>query len=136
MSDQEPMSSLDPQAPHEEPAEQRPSRRRYLRHILWTGTGITIVLLVSIVGLFFWASSANFENMVRKRLIARIASATGGRVEISSFHWNLLSLEAEVGGIVIHGLEAPGEAPYASQTALRAGSMARCRIIAPRVPRA
>ena len=119
MSDQEPMSSLDPQAPHEEPAEKRPSRRRYLRHILWTGTGITIVLLVSIVGLFFWASSANFENMVRKRLVARIGSATGGRVEITSFHWNLLSLEAEVGGIVIHGLEAPGEAPYAQVDSLR-----------------
>ena len=119
MSDQKPISSLDPQSPEEEAAEKPSSRRRYLRHILWTGSGLTFVLLLSIVGLFFWASSASFENFLRKRLVAQIESASGGRVEIASFHWNLLSLEAEVGGIVIHGIEAPGEAPYAQVDSLR-----------------
>ena len=40
-------------------------------------------------------------------------------MEIASFHWHLLTLEADAGGVVIHGLEAPGEAPYAQVEHLR-----------------
>ena len=36
-------------------------------------------------------SSAQFEDLVRKRLIAELEQATGGRVEIASFHWRLLA---------------------------------------------
>ena len=71
------------------------------------------------VGLYFVASSAAFENVVRKRLIAQIEELTGGRAEIASFHWRLLHLEAEADGVVIHGLEDPGEAPYAKIEHLR-----------------
>ena len=70
-------------------------------------------------GLYFAASSAAFENAVRKRLIASIEELTGGRVEIASFHWRLLHFEAEADGLVIHGLEDPGEAPYARIERLR-----------------
>ncbi len=52
-------------------------------------------------------------------MVNRLETATGGRVEIASFHWHLLSLEAEAGGLVIHGLEAPGEAPYAQAERVR-----------------
>ena len=58
-------------------------------------------------------SSAQFEGLVRNRLVAEIEQATGGRVEIASFHWRLIHLEAEAEGLVIHGSEAPGEAPLA-----------------------
>ena len=70
------------QAP--EPEEPRGARRRYLRHVLWTGAGLCVLLIAVIVGLFVWASSSSFENLVRKRLVARMESATGGRVEIAS----------------------------------------------------
>ena len=78
-----------------------------------------LLLAITLVGLYFWASSASFQNLVRAELITRLESATGGRVEIASFHWNLLHLEAEADGLVIHGLEAPGEAPYAQAEQLR-----------------
>ncbi len=52
-------------------------------------------------------------------MVHRLETVTGGRVEIASFHWHLLSLEAEAGGLVIHGLEAPGEAPYAQAERVR-----------------
>ncbi len=58
-------------------------------------------------------SSAQFEGLVRKRLVVELEKATGGRVDIATFHWRLLHLEAEADGLVIHGSEAPGEAPYA-----------------------
>ncbi len=67
----------------------------------------------------FWASSPYFENFVRRLMVAKLEAATGGRVEIGSFHWHLLSLEAEADGVVIHGLEAPGETPYAQVEKVR-----------------
>jgi translocation and assembly module TamB len=72
------------------------------------------------VCLYCAASSSLFEGFVRARLVAYLEQATGGRVEIASFHWQLLSLEADAGGLVIHGREAPGEAPYARAEHLRA----------------
>ena len=71
------------------------------------------LLAVVLVGTYFLASSAGFENMVRRRLVSAVESSMGGRVEIASFHWCLLDLDAEAGGLVIHGREAAGEAPYA-----------------------
>lgn len=94
-------------------------RRFMLRHLPLSVAGLTVLVLVTLTGLFFWASSAGFENMVRKRLISQLETATGGRVEIASFHWDLLNLEADAGGLVIHGREAVGEAPYARVENLR-----------------
>ncbi len=105
----------------DEPEAPKPSRlRRFLlRHVPLTITGAVVLLALATTGLYFWASSASFENMVRRHLISNIESATGGRVEIASFHWNLLDLEVEAGGLVIRGLEAPGEAPLARAERLR-----------------
>jgi len=94
-------------------------RRFFLRHLPITVAGAVILLAITGAGLFFWASSAGFENFVRGYLVNKVESATGGRVEIASFHWNLLHLEAEADGLVIHGLEATGEAPYAQVGQLR-----------------
>lgn len=95
------------------------ARRRYLRHVFWGGTGLLLLLVVGIVALYLWASSSAFENIIRKRMIARIEAATGGRAEITSFHWKLLSLEAEADGLVLHGREAATEAPYAQLASMR-----------------
>jgi translocation and assembly module TamB len=100
---------------HEElsPKSPPPSRRRYLRHMLWGGSGLALLLVFGLIGLYFWASSSSFENIIRKRLIARIETATGGRAEIRSFRWNLLKLEMGLDGLTLHGREAQGETPYA-----------------------
>jgi translocation and assembly module TamB len=57
--------------------------------------------------------------MVRKNVLARLETATGGRVEIATFHWHLFDLQADARGVVIHGLETPGEEPYAKVEHLR-----------------
>jgi translocation and assembly module TamB len=95
------------------------ARRRYMRRVLWGGSGCLLLLVVGLVGLYFWASSSAFENIVRRRLIARIEAATGGRAEIASFRWNLLRLEAEADGVVLHGREAQGETPFAQLASMR-----------------
>ncbi len=96
-------------------------RRFFLRHLPLAVTSLVILLLAASAALYFWASSPGFEDMVRRRLVHRLETVTGGRVEIASFHWNLRHLEASASGIVIHGLEAPNERPYARLGSLRVG---------------
>ncbi len=91
----------------EEP--ETPRRRRWP----WICAGCAALLALLMVGGYFWLSSSSFENLVRRRLVARLETATGGRVEIGSFHWSLMGLDASLGGLVIHGREAANEAPYA-----------------------
>ena len=96
----------------------RPPRRRR-RKILLLGLCLAILMAATPAVLYFWASSAAVEGFVRKRMVAELEQMTGGRVEIASFHWHLLDLQAEASGLVIHGLEAPGEVPYHQAERLR-----------------
>jgi len=118
------MSEQDSKLPvlPEPPQRPRPRRlRRFLLHHLPLSiAGGTILLTIATVFFYFWASSSMVEGFVRKRLVAYLEEATGGRVEIATFHWRLLDLEADAGGLVIHGREAAGEAPYAQAERLRA----------------
>ena len=102
-----------PQPPSPRHRIRRALRRFFLRHLPLAAAGVAVLLAVLAVGLYFIASSAPFENLIRQHLIAQVEDLTGGRVEIASFHWRLLHLQAEADGVVIHGLEDPGEAPYA-----------------------
>ena len=114
------MSEATEARPEPRPEPQPARRRTRLRKFLWSSAGLGLVLAVGIAILVLWASSPSFESWVRTRLAARIAEATGGRVEIREFHWRPLHLEAEAVGLTIHGREASGEEPYAQVERLRA----------------
>ena len=87
--------------------------RRKRKRLLWNGAGLLVGLVAILSALLLWINSNQFENLVRGRIIAGLEEATGGRVEIRSFNWKLTELKAEAAGILIHGLEDAGEAPYA-----------------------
>ena len=108
--------------PPEPPQRRAPRRLRrfFLRHLPLAVAAGAVLLAVSAMCLYFAVSSSLFEGFVRERLVAYLERATGGRVEIASFHWRLLNLQADARGLVIHGREAPGEAPYAQAERLRA----------------
>ncbi len=97
---------MPPMAPH-------PPRPQRWRRILWTTAAAALLGIVALACVCFWANSSFCENLVRKRLVARLEAAIGGRVEIASFQWHLFALEADADGLIIHGREAAGEAPYA-----------------------
>ena len=101
------------------PPESRPRKSRWVRHTSMSFGTLTLISVVALICLYYWASSAAFENSVRGRVIAELEKVTGGRVEISAFHWDLLHLRVEATGITIHGLEAADEAPYAHVERLR-----------------
>jgi translocation and assembly module TamB len=128
----EPESAL-PIAPRpRRPRHQSRLRRFFLRHLPLSIAALVLIVVVLIIGSYFVASSAGFEAIVRQGLIAQMQQSIGGRVEIASFHWHLLDLEANADGVVIHGLEAPGEEPYARITHLRVG-FSIFGVVSPRV---
>src|ERR1700687_1234941 len=77
---------------------------RWLRHVAWV-LGAKIVLIVAGLLIFFGSGAGN--PLIRRFLMSRLETMTGGRVELRtlSIHW--LSLRAELRGLVIHGRE-PG----------------------------
>ncbi len=88
------------------------------RHSPWTYlfqvAGAFLLLLVLLVAaLLVYASTSRFANTVRRKVIAELETSTGGRVELQAFHWSLLHLAVEADNLTIHGLEGPGETPYA-----------------------
>src|SRR4051812_28296649 len=97
------------------------ARSRKRRRLLWNSAGLLIAVTAVVAALWLWLNSGNFENLLRGRIIAQLETSTGGRVEIRSFHWRPIALEAEVENIVIHGLEDSGEAPYTQVERVRIG---------------
>jgi translocation and assembly module TamB len=86
----------------------RPSRKS-----LWIVGVIAGVLLATALALGWYLRSPHFADFVRRKLIATLEDATGGQVELTSFRWNLSQLAFEADGLTIHGLEGPGQLPYA-----------------------
>lgn len=87
---------------------------RITRGTLWTIGGIVAFLLIAF-GIFAWyTTTADFERRVSTELVTVLSDATGGRVELKQVHFDLWHLSVEADGLVIHGLEPAGEAPYLS----------------------
>ena len=110
------MALLDSNTPPPNNAPQTPiARQRSRSHwLLWISASLLLLLVVIIVGLGMYTRTADFQNRVRSTLINTLQEATGGRVELAGIQFNLLHLAVEADGLVIHGLEGPGEAPYLS----------------------
>ncbi len=92
--------------------------RRKRRMLIAGGVALAVFALI-VAATVIWFNSASGEDFVRRRVVARIEAALGGRIEVQAFHWRLLHLEADAEGIVVHGRERAEEAPYASIDALR-----------------
>ncbi len=79
--------------------------KRLWRYSLWAL--LTFLLLVSA---FLWyITTESFQRMVRQRLTASIEQATGGRVELGSFHVVPLRFQVEIRNLTIHGRELATE---------------------------
>ncbi len=129
MMEQTPPPTPSPR-PKPRPASKRKPRRR--RRVIWILSILAILVLASIVGLNRWIHSSGFKQMVQRRIETALADATGARVEIGAFHWNLSNLEADANDIVLHGNEAASEAPYARIDHLHVG-VSILNIFSPRI---
>jgi translocation and assembly module TamB len=86
--------------------------RRWRRMLLLAGC-VAFIVIAAPLSFYIWSSSAPAQALARARVIAELEKATGGAVEIDSFHWQLLTLTAQADGLVVHGREAIGEQPLA-----------------------
>jgi translocation and assembly module TamB len=84
------------------------------RAVAWCVIG-SVVLVMVLSGTFAWYSTTDdFNRRVGKEVVKVLEDATGGRVELRRISFDLRHLAIEADGLVIHGLEGPGEAPYLS----------------------
>ncbi len=89
-------------------------RRRGLKIVAWTAGSLLLLLLLVLGGLAVYTTTDDFQSRVRGELISTLETATGGKVELKRIQFSLRNLAVEADGLVIHGLEGPGEAPYLS----------------------
>ena len=84
------------------------------RAVAWTVIGFVILVMV-LCGTFAWYTTTDdFSQRLRREVVTVLEDATGGRVELAKISFDLRHLAIEADGLVIHGLEGPGEAPYLS----------------------
>jgi translocation and assembly module TamB len=86
---------------------------RVIRRIGRYSLLIFLSFLLLLSSLLWFVTTDSFQQMVRRRLVAALEHATGGKVDIGSFHAVPLRFEVEVRDLTIHGREAPGERPLA-----------------------
>jgi translocation and assembly module TamB len=91
-----------------------------LRRFLVPTLCIAFLAITIPIAFYLWANSVATQELVRQQMVEKLEEATGGRVQIATFHWHIFTLEADAGGVVILGHEAPGEAPLARIDRIRA----------------
>ena len=66
------------------------------------------------VSLSWYTTTADFQRRVGTQVRGVLEDSTGGKVDLGRISLDLWHLAIEVDGLVIHGTEGPGEAPYLS----------------------
>ena len=89
----------------------------------WAIGGVLVLLIALISGVTWFTNTEYFQHRVERKIVSVLEDSTGGRVEIRGIQVSLWHLRVEADGLVIHGTEGPGEAPYlsAEKVEVRAG---------------
>ncbi len=85
-----------------------------VRAVGWIALSVIVLLAVALAGFDWYSKTADFQRRVGGEVVKILEDSTGGRVELGHIRFDLWHLAIEADGLVIHGLEGPGEAPYLS----------------------
>ena len=88
------------------------SAHKASKRMLWLAGSVVLLIVVLLVGVTWYSTTADFQRRVTNGLVTTLEDSTGGKVELGSIKVDLWHLAIEAHGLVIHGLEGPGEAPY------------------------
>ena len=86
-----------------------PERRRVLRKLFLS---FCVFCLIAFGALAWYATTDSFQQLVRRRVIASLEKATGGRVELGEFHTIPFRLRVDARNLTIHGREASDQIPF------------------------
>ncbi len=89
-------------------------RHRALRFFAWTVGSVVLLLIMLAVGMTWYTTTDDFQRRVGSQVKSVLEDSTGGRVDLGHIGIDLWHLAIEIDGLVIHGTEGPGEAPYLS----------------------
>ena len=92
---------------------------RRLRSFAIAAGIITSVIVLGVLIGFYTLQTGWFREQVRQRVLAAIEHATGGRVELGSFHYDARRLTAEFRNLVVHGTEPAGAPPLFRAASVR-----------------
>jgi len=98
----------------EVPLRRRSGWARAGRAVAWIAGSLLLLVAVLLGALTWYSKTPDFQRRVGKEVVSVLEDSTGGRVELGKISLDLWHLAIEVDGLVIHGLEGPGEAPYLS----------------------
>ncbi len=102
-------------------ADAKPTRRKWWKYLLV----LCLMGLIAFGAIAWYMTTDSFQAYVRARIVGEIEKATGGRVELGTYHTIPFRLQAEIRGLTIHGTESANDVPF-----VHAGRVvARIRII-------
>jgi len=84
-------------------------RRRWGRRLL-VALGLFLLLMLAAA---WYTTTAGFRSWLHDRIVAELQKATGGRVELGSFHTIPFKMRLEGRDLTIHGTEKAGAIPLA-----------------------
>lgn len=97
----------------ETPSTPAPAKRSRLARIFWWTIGGLFGLFVMLfIAFAIYSTTSDFSKRVGGILVSTLEESTGGKTEVGAVHFSLWHLAVEVDGLVIHGTEGPGQAPY------------------------
>ena len=86
-----------------------PARRRILGKLLLA----FCLLSATVFALLAWyVTTDSFQLKMRRRVVAELERATGGRVDLGELHTIPFRLRVDVRNLTIHGRESSGEKPF------------------------
>ena len=84
---------------------------RWHRIIGYTAAALVGLILVAVVGGYFYLKSSGFKEYALRTIVKRTNDATGGRTEIGNLDFQLSTLTAHLYSITLHGSESSDQAP-------------------------
>src|SRR6266480_4919208 len=77
----------------------------------WTFIVIGAVVLVAVVGGYFYLQTNAFRNFAMRQIVEQADEATGGHTQMQGFDFKLSTLTAHLYGVVVRGKERPSDPP-------------------------
>src|ERR1039457_6072657 len=81
------------------------------RTIGWTLAGLLALILMAVVGGYFYLRSGSFQQYALRKIVEQADLATGGRTQIGALDFNLSTLTAHLYNITVRGTESPEQPP-------------------------
>jgi len=79
--------------------------------IRWLGAVVAMLIFFALLGSYIVPKTPQFHQYVLAKIIARVQSSTGGKLEVESWNFHLSPMVVNLYGITLHGTEGREQKP-------------------------